>query len=137
MNSQLNCRLCRRLAILFKRSESLEAGFLPLGSPVTYLHTTGNKSHRLGVITKCSETKELSRDIIRTSVLTKFHEDWTSNKTSRMFTRFYYSHMKKTALPNIIETNVMTKFLIDLTINVTSRVLTLALTLCSGEQKTG
>ncbi len=34
---------------------------------------------------------ELVQDIIRTNVLTKFHEDWTINVTSRVLTRFYYT----------------------------------------------
>ncbi len=42
---------------------------------------------------------ELVQDIIRTNVLTKFHEDWTINVTSRVLTRFYYSHIRKTAPP--------------------------------------
>ena len=84
---------------------------------------------------------ELVQDIIGTHVLTKFHEDWTINVTSRVLTRFYYSHIRKTATPpgshvfqptgtifelspDIIRTNVLTKFHEDWTINVTSRVLT-------------
>ncbi|KAH3892032.1 hypothetical protein DPMN_016144 [Dreissena polymorpha] len=58
--------------------------------------------------------------IIRKNVLTKFHEDWTKNKTSRVLTR-------KTAPPTggyIIGTNVLTKFHEDWTINVTSRFRT-------------
>ncbi|KAH3721457.1 hypothetical protein DPMN_064384 [Dreissena polymorpha] len=46
-----------------------------------------------------------------THVLTKFHEDWTKNVTSRVFTY-------------INETNVLTKFYDDLTKSVTSRVFT-------------
>ncbi|KAH3821530.1 hypothetical protein DPMN_123294 [Dreissena polymorpha] len=64
---------------------------------------------------------ELVQDIIGTHVLTKFHEDWTKNVTSRVLTR-------KTATPSwrpyIIGTHVLTKFHEDRTINVTSRVLT-------------
>ncbi|KAH3824936.1 hypothetical protein DPMN_126796 [Dreissena polymorpha] len=76
----------------------------------------------------------LVQDIIGTHVLTKFHEDWTKNVTSRELTR-------KTATPpgshvfqptgtifelvqDIIETHVLTKFHEDWTINVTFRVLT-------------
>jgi len=84
---------------------------------------------------------KLIRDIVRTNVLTKFHEDWTINVTSRVLTRFYYSHIRKTAPPlgghvfhptetifelvqDFIGTHVPTKFHEDWTKNVTSRVLT-------------
>ncbi|KAH3893543.1 hypothetical protein DPMN_017691 [Dreissena polymorpha] len=77
---------------------------------------------------------ELVQDIIGTHVLTKFHEDWTKNVTSRVLTR-------KTAMPlgchvfqptgtifelvqDIIGTHVLTKFHEDWTKNVTSRVFT-------------
>ena len=42
---------------------------------------------------------KLVQDTIGTHVLTKFHEDWTINVASRVFTRFNYSHMRKTATP--------------------------------------
>ncbi|KAH3824492.1 hypothetical protein DPMN_126329 [Dreissena polymorpha] len=77
---------------------------------------------------------KLIQDIIETNLLTKFHEDWTINVASRVFTR-------KNALPlgshvfqanvtlfeliqDIIQTNLLTKFHEDWTINVASRVLT-------------
>ncbi|KAH3845997.1 hypothetical protein DPMN_088292 [Dreissena polymorpha] len=81
-----------------------------------------------------------------TNVLTKFHEDWTKNVTSRVFTCFHYIHIEKTAPARatkfhdnwakivtsrvftsfeldrgIIGTN-LTKFHEDLTRNVASRV---------------
>ncbi|KAH3861349.1 hypothetical protein DPMN_024276 [Dreissena polymorpha] len=75
------------------------------------------------------------------NLLTKFHEDRTVNVASRVLTRFYYSHIRKNALPlgsyffqaniiifkliqDIIETNLQTQFHEDWTINVASRVLT-------------
>ncbi|KAH3727004.1 hypothetical protein DPMN_052928 [Dreissena polymorpha] len=88
---------------------------------------------------------ELIQDIIETNLLTKFHEDWTINVASRVFTMFYYSHkyshIRKNAPPlgshvfqanvtifelmqDIIETNLPTKFHEDWTINVAFRVLT-------------
>ncbi|KAH3820183.1 hypothetical protein DPMN_121927 [Dreissena polymorpha] len=106
---------------------------------------------------------ELIQDIIGTNLLTKFHKDWTINLAyrvknapppgghfhedqtinvaSRVLTRFYYSHIKKNALPlgshvfqanitifeliqDIIGTNLLTKFHEDWTINVASRELT-------------
>ncbi|KAH3797549.1 hypothetical protein DPMN_151132 [Dreissena polymorpha] len=94
----------------------------------------------------CQPTRtifELVQDIIITNVLTKLHEDWTINVTSRVLTRFYYSHndIRKTTPPpdgnvfhptrtifelvqDIIWTHVPTKFHADWTKNVTSRVLT-------------
>ncbi|KAH3802278.1 hypothetical protein DPMN_155951 [Dreissena polymorpha] len=71
--------------------------------------------------------------IIRTNLLTKFHDNWTMNVVSRVFTRFYYSYIKINAPPpcrpcfstnHIIGTNLLTKFHEDRTINVAYRVLT-------------
>jgi len=104
-------------------------------SEITATPPGGHVFHSTGTIF------ELVQDIIGTHVLTKFHEDWSKNVTSRVLTRFYYSHIRKTATPpgshvfqptgtifklvqDIIRTNVLTKFHEDWTINVTSRVLT-------------
>ncbi|KAH3801573.1 hypothetical protein DPMN_155228 [Dreissena polymorpha] len=57
---------------------------------------------------------KLIPDIIRTNVLTKFHEDWKKYMTSR----------EKCPPPAIIRTNVLTKFHKDWTINVNSIELT-------------
>ncbi|KAH3811759.1 hypothetical protein DPMN_140174 [Dreissena polymorpha] len=63
----------------------------------------------------------------KTHFLTKFHEDWTNNVTSRVFTCFHYIHIEKTAphprghvfsliwtifevVRDINETNALTKF---------------------------
>ncbi|KAH3843463.1 hypothetical protein DPMN_116981 [Dreissena polymorpha] len=35
----------------------------------------------------------------KSNVLTKFHEDWTKNATSRVFKCFHYIHIEKTAPP--------------------------------------
>ncbi|KAH3726197.1 hypothetical protein DPMN_052054 [Dreissena polymorpha] len=84
---------------------------------------------------------ELNRHIQKTHVLTKFHEDWTKNVTSRVFTCLHYIHIEKTAPPSgghvfsriwtifelvrdINETSVLTKFYDDLEKIVTSRVFT-------------
>ncbi|KAH3795618.1 hypothetical protein DPMN_149173 [Dreissena polymorpha] len=85
---------------------------------------------------------KLNRHIQKTHVLTKFHEDWTKNVTSRVFTYFHYIHtIEKTARPpdghvfspiwtifklvrDINETNVLTKFHDDWAKIVTSRVFT-------------
>ncbi|KAH3799436.1 hypothetical protein DPMN_153044 [Dreissena polymorpha] len=91
---------------------------------------------------------EHSRDIIRTNVLTEYHEDWTKNKNSRVLTRksapppgghvfqltrtiFKLSgdiigtnDLTQVLLSNIIRTNLLTKFHKDQTINVASRVVT-------------
>ncbi|KAH3703677.1 hypothetical protein DPMN_078719 [Dreissena polymorpha] len=57
------------------------------------------------------------QDIMETNLLAKFHEDWTINVASRLFTKFYYSHIhshiRKNAPP-----------LGSHTINVASRELT-------------
>ncbi|KAH3885545.1 hypothetical protein DPMN_009540 [Dreissena polymorpha] len=42
---------------------------------------------------------QMTRQIQKTHVLTKFHEDWTKNVTSRVFTCFHYIHIEKTAPP--------------------------------------
>ncbi|KAH3696135.1 hypothetical protein DPMN_083598 [Dreissena polymorpha] len=42
---------------------------------------------------------ELVQAIIVMNLLTKFHEDRTINKASRVLTRFYYSHIRKNAPP--------------------------------------
>ncbi|KAH3728759.1 hypothetical protein DPMN_054720 [Dreissena polymorpha] len=73
---------------------------------------------------------KLIQDIVRKNVLTKFHEDWTINVTSRVLTRFYYTlkpykvNCHAPWRPYIIGTHVLTKFHEDWTKNVTSRVLT-------------
>ncbi|KAH3886251.1 hypothetical protein DPMN_010253 [Dreissena polymorpha] len=40
-----------------------------------------------------------TNDIKETNVLTKFHENWAKNVTSRVFTCFHYIHIEKTAPP--------------------------------------
>ncbi|KAH3733910.1 hypothetical protein DPMN_040349 [Dreissena polymorpha] len=88
---------------------------------------------------------ELVRDINETNVLTKFHDDWANIVTSRVFTRFLYSHRNTASPPGghdwasnvtstvftsfklsrgINGTNVLTKFHEDQAINVASRVFT-------------
>ncbi|KAH3784107.1 hypothetical protein DPMN_162058 [Dreissena polymorpha] len=79
---------------------------------------------------------ELVRDICKidanivtsrkTHFLTKFHEDWTKNVTSSLFTCFHYIHIENTAPPlgDINKTNVLTKFYDDWAKIVTSRVFT-------------
>ena len=84
---------------------------------------------------------ELDRGIIGTNLLTKFHEDRTRNVASRVFTRFLYSQIRKTAPPtgghvfqrtgttfelnqHIIKTNILTKLHEDWAWNVTSTVFT-------------
>ncbi|KAH3778423.1 hypothetical protein DPMN_179881 [Dreissena polymorpha] len=88
-----------------------------------------------------SEPFSNSTVISRTHVLTKFHDYWTKNVTSRVFTCFHYIHIEKTAPPpgghvfslimtifklvrDINETNVLTKFHDDWAKIVTSRVFT-------------
>ncbi|KAH3852959.1 hypothetical protein DPMN_095480 [Dreissena polymorpha] len=65
---------------------------------------------------------ELGRCIIRTNVLTKFHEDRTRNVTSRL--KCPAPLQSCFSSKHIIETNLLTKFHEDWTINVASRELT-------------
>ncbi|KAH3881260.1 hypothetical protein DPMN_005184 [Dreissena polymorpha] len=88
---------------------------------------------------------KLVRDINKTNVLTNFHDDWAKIVTSRVFTRFLYSQIGKTAtkkcpahwqpcfftnldhfelVQDINKTNVLINFHDDLTKIVTSRVFT-------------
>ncbi|KAH3824920.1 hypothetical protein DPMN_126780 [Dreissena polymorpha] len=57
-----------------------------------------------------------------------FHEDWTKNVTSRVFTCFHYIHIEKTTIFELVRyiyyTNVLTKFHDDWATSVTSRVFT-------------
>ncbi|KAH3855922.1 hypothetical protein DPMN_098497 [Dreissena polymorpha] len=76
-----------------------------------------------------------------TNVLTKFHENWARNVTSRVFTCFHYIHIEKNAPPtgghvfspiwtilelvrDINKTNVLTNFYNELAKDSTSRVFT-------------
>ncbi|KAH3879287.1 hypothetical protein DPMN_003190 [Dreissena polymorpha] len=70
---------------------------------------------------------KLNRHIQITHVLTKFHEDWTKNVTSRVFTCFHYILFYRENYPTpwrpyINETNVLTKFHDDWAKISTSRV---------------
>ncbi|KAH3841930.1 hypothetical protein DPMN_115417 [Dreissena polymorpha] len=94
------------------------------------------------VFQQTSTIFKLIQYIMKTYVLAKFYDNKTINMTSRVLTRVYYSHIRKTTtLPgchvfqptgtifelvqDIIGTRVVTKFLKDCTINVSSRVLTM------------
>ncbi|KAH3781718.1 hypothetical protein DPMN_159622 [Dreissena polymorpha] len=61
---------------------------------------------------------ELVQDIIRKTLLTKFHDDRTINVASIVLTSIFEF------VQDIIGTNLLTKFHEDWTINVASRVLT-------------
>ncbi|KAH3716151.1 hypothetical protein DPMN_058870, partial [Dreissena polymorpha] len=84
---------------------------------------------------------KLNFNIKETNVLTKFHQNWVKNVTSRVFTCFRYIHIKKNAPPtgdrvcspiwtifelirDINKTNVLTNFHDDWAKVVTSRVFT-------------
>ncbi|KAH3830666.1 hypothetical protein DPMN_103912 [Dreissena polymorpha] len=77
---------------------------------------------------------ELIQDIIKTNLLTIFHQDWTINRASRVFTRknapppgghvFQPTGIIFKFVQDIIGLNLLTKFHEDWTINVASRVLT-------------
>ncbi|KAH3866103.1 hypothetical protein DPMN_029156 [Dreissena polymorpha] len=89
---------------------------------------------------------ELIRHINKTNVLINFYDNWAKIVTSRVLTRFLFSHIRTTASPtggnlhedwklnvtstvfkldrDIIGTNLLTKFHEDRTINVASTVFT-------------
>ncbi|KAH3858164.1 hypothetical protein DPMN_100784 [Dreissena polymorpha] len=87
---------------------------------------------------------KLNSHIKKTNVLTKFHENWAKNVTSRVFTCLHYIHIEKNAPPigghvfspiwtilkfvrdinKTNETNVLTKFNENWAKKVTSRVFT-------------
>ncbi|KAH3786305.1 hypothetical protein DPMN_164411 [Dreissena polymorpha] len=120
----------------------------PLGSHVFQANVTIfdliqdiNKTNLLIIFHEDWTIHVASRVLTRINLLTNFHEDWTINVASRVLTRFYYSHIRKNALPlgshvfqakvtifkliqYIIGTNLLTKFHEDQKINVASRVLT-------------
>ena len=70
---------------------SLEQMFLP---------TFMNSEHPGGHVFQQTGTILVHvQDIIKTNILTKFHNDQTINVTIRELTRFYNSHIRKNALP--------------------------------------
>ncbi|KAH3804431.1 hypothetical protein DPMN_132716 [Dreissena polymorpha] len=48
---------------------------------------------------KCPRSDVFRMVINKTNVLTNFHDDWAKIVTSRVFTRFLYSQIRKTAPP--------------------------------------
>ncbi|KAH3844447.1 hypothetical protein DPMN_086705 [Dreissena polymorpha] len=119
-------------------------------NPVTKAHLTD------GQTTDKDQSQKLTLAIRKTApypwqiFLTKFHENWAKNVTSRVLTCFYYIHIEKNAPPTLqpclktapptgghtiiltnfeldrdfIGTKLLTKFHDNLTINVASRVFT-------------
>ncbi|KAH3797547.1 hypothetical protein DPMN_151130 [Dreissena polymorpha] len=90
------------------------------------------------VIQRTGTIFELNSHIKETNVLTKFHENWAKNVTSRVFTCFHYIHLENDAPPtgghvfspfwtifelvrDINKTNVLTNFHDDWAKIVTSR----------------
>ncbi|KAH3887955.1 hypothetical protein DPMN_011977 [Dreissena polymorpha] len=71
----------------------------------------------------CKSIFQLVRDINKTTVLTKFHNDKAKIVTSRVFTRFLYRKCA-TPAPGNHETKILTKFHKNWTKNLTSRVFT-------------
>ncbi|KAH3740969.1 hypothetical protein DPMN_047687, partial [Dreissena polymorpha] len=78
-----------------------------------------NVTSRVHVIQLTGTIFELNSFIKKTNVLTKFHEHWAKNVTSRVFTCFHYIHIEKNAPPtgtilnlvrDINKTNVLTNF---------------------------
>ncbi|KAH3839732.1 hypothetical protein DPMN_113166 [Dreissena polymorpha] len=96
---------------------------------------------RVHVIQLSGTIFELNSHIKETNVLTKFHENWAKNVTSRVFTCFHYIHIEKNAPPtggnvfspiwtifklicDINKTNVLTNFHDDWAKSLTLRVFT-------------
>ncbi|KAH3777650.1 hypothetical protein DPMN_179098 [Dreissena polymorpha] len=67
---------------------------------------------------------ELHSQIKETNVLTKFHENWAKNVTSRVFTCFHYIHIEKNAPPTGGHIFSPTWTIFKLAKIVTSRVFT-------------
>ncbi|KAH3823101.1 hypothetical protein DPMN_124899 [Dreissena polymorpha] len=95
-----------------------------------FFHSTGTifELVLLHVFQPTGTIFELVQDIIRTNVLTKFHEDWTINLTSTVKTApppgghvFLPTGTIFKLVKNFIGTHVPTKFHDDWTKNVTSR----------------
>ncbi|KAH3862893.1 hypothetical protein DPMN_025868 [Dreissena polymorpha] len=82
-----------------------------------------NAQNIIGTNLLTNVNKPLVQDIIKTDLLTKFHEDRTVNVASRV--HFFQANIIIFKLiHDIITTNFLTKFHEDWTINVASRVLT-------------
>ncbi|KAH3867250.1 hypothetical protein DPMN_030376 [Dreissena polymorpha] len=66
---------------------------------------------------------ELNSHIKKTNVLTKFHENWAKNVTSRVFTCFHYVHIEKNATPTggHVFSPIWTIFELVLDINKTNK----------------
>ncbi|KAH3880341.1 hypothetical protein DPMN_004254 [Dreissena polymorpha] len=63
-----------------------------------YIHIKKNAPPTGGhVFSRIWTIFKLVRDINKTNVLTNFHDDWSKIVTSRVFTRFFYSQIRKTA----------------------------------------
>ncbi|KAH3723756.1 hypothetical protein DPMN_049550 [Dreissena polymorpha] len=68
---------------------------------------------------------ELIQDILKTNLLTIFHQDWTKNVASRVLKRKMPRPLAAMFFnKQIIESNLLTKFHEDWTINVAPRELT-------------
>ncbi|KAH3881410.1 hypothetical protein DPMN_005337 [Dreissena polymorpha] len=117
-----------------------DSGQRPILKP--HLSNQGkNVTSRVHVIQLTGTICQLNYCIKETIVLTKFHENWAKNVTSRVFTCFHYIHIEKNAPPtgshvfspiwtivelvrHINKTNVLINFHDDWAKIVTSRVFT-------------
>ncbi|KAH3842408.1 hypothetical protein DPMN_115904 [Dreissena polymorpha] len=118
---------------------------MSIHSTLTNTNSDPNKKTNSSVIRPCflpiRTIFELNSNIKKKHVLTKFHEHWTKNVTSRVSPCFHYIHIEKTAPPpgshvfspiwtifklvqEINKTNVLTSFHDDWAKIVTSRVFT-------------
>ncbi|KAH3749668.1 hypothetical protein DPMN_184173 [Dreissena polymorpha] len=85
----------------------------PTGSHVFQRTRTTFELNQHIIKTNILTNFELDRDIIGTNVLTKFHDDRIKNVASRVFTRYLYSQIRKTAPPTGGHTNILTNFEIN------------------------
>ncbi|KAH3877213.1 hypothetical protein DPMN_001074 [Dreissena polymorpha] len=108
---------------------------------LTYIRAECDRKDDIDLTLEQNNDIDLTLEKNETNVLSKFHENWSKNVTSTVFTCFHYIHIEKNALPtgghvfspiptifkllrDINKTNVLTNFHDDWAKIVTSRVFT-------------
>ncbi|KAH3838576.1 hypothetical protein DPMN_111984 [Dreissena polymorpha] len=77
---------------------SMEAPFKQKNAPPSGGHFHDDRA-KIHVIQLTGTIFKLNSRIKETNVLTKFHENWATNVTSRVFTCFHHIHIEKNAPP--------------------------------------
>ncbi|KAH3887324.1 hypothetical protein DPMN_011340 [Dreissena polymorpha] len=77
------------------QSRTVSIYMLPFGR----LHTPRKDINKTNVFTKFHDDWATNVTSRETNVLTKFHENWAEIVTSKVFTCFHYIHIEKTAPP--------------------------------------